>query len=217
MNTTGTLKELTDKLSLSLQQPLPGRTAQLSLHTEKGLMDYEKMMQAADLNASRQSSVLILLYEEDGQVFFPLIKRPEYEGVHSGQMGLPGGKMEPEDKDIIETALRETYEEIGIAGDNIKILGTLTSLFIPPSRFWVNVVVGYCEGKPSFKPDPREVAVLIPIPINQLVNGIPVEERPVKGSSTLKMKAPGYVFEEYFIWGATSMILSEFRALINQS
>ena len=212
------LKTLVDHLQKRIQQPLPGYQAQLGLYSAQGLSDYEKHLQnfeqESDKNPARQSGVLILLYEKDGRVFLPLIQRPEYEGVHSGQIALPGGKAEPEDQDIIATALRETREEIGVAGEHIVVLGTLTPVYIPPSRFWVNVVLAYSPSIPSFIPDKREVASVIEFPLEHLSNPDFVEDREVIRAQQWKMRAPGYVYEDHFIWGATSMILTELRELV---
>jgi len=93
-------------------------------------------------------------------------------------------------------------------------LGVLTPVFIPPSRFWVNVVVGYSKSLPAFIPDQREVASVIEFPLGQLQQLESVEEREVMRAQQWKMKAPGYVFQDHFIWGATSMILTELRELV---
>jgi len=211
------LTALVDHLTLRLQQPLPGHRAQMARFSSQALSDYEKRFEEAAKEATRQSSVLILLYEKNGQVFIPLIKRPEYEGVHSGQIALPGGKVEPGDKDITATALRETWEEIGIATDQVSVLGTLTPIYIPPSRFWVNVVLGYCKDEPSFVADAHEVASVIELPIAHLQSIQHIEERSVMSSQTFNMKAPGYVYEDHFIWGATFMILGELWELLKKN
>jgi 8-oxo-dGTP pyrophosphatase MutT (NUDIX family) len=209
------LNTLVEILKIRLTQPLPGRAAQLALISPQALLEYEKRFeQETAIKNARQSSVLILLYEKNGQLFIPLIKRPEYEGVHSGQIALPGGKVEPDDKDLQATALRETYEEIGIPSEKIQVLGMLTPVFIPPSRFWVNVVVGYCNESPAFIPDAREVETILELPIKHLQDANHIEERSVMTSNDWKMKATGYVFQNHFIWGATSMILTELRALL---
>jgi 8-oxo-dGTP pyrophosphatase MutT (NUDIX family) len=159
--------------------------------------------------------VLILLYEKDGELFLPLIQRPVYEGVHSGQMALPGGKREPSDYDAIATALRETQEEIGILPGQIKVLGTLTPLFIPPSQFWVNVILAYSDELLFFTPDVHEVAAVVEFPLSYLTTKSTVENRAVNmGGAGMNSSVPGYVYQDHFIWGATSMILSELRELI---
>jgi 8-oxo-dGTP pyrophosphatase MutT (NUDIX family) len=215
------LATLVEHLTVQLGKPLPGPEAQLSLMSVKNLQEYEKrfkeLEKGYDIHTARQSSVLILLYEKEGTVFLPLIKRPEYEGVHSGQIAFPGGKVEPDDTDVEATALRETFEEIGVPSDQIIILGKLTPVFIPPSRFWVNVVLGYATNIPDFIPDNHEVAQLIEFPLDHLWKVGNLEERTVTSSPNWKMNAPGYLYQEHFIWGATSMILTELRELIQSN
>ena len=211
------LMTLIDHLQHKMQQPLPGYTVQLGLYSPQGLTDYQNHLKNYDpINEqnTRQSSVMILLYEKEGQVCIPLIQRPEYDGVHSGQIALPGGKAEPYDADFQATALRETYEEIGIGPEHITVLGQLTPVYIPPSRFWVNVVIGYSKNLPAFVPDQREVASVIEFPLQHLKLPEAVEEREVMRAQQMRMKAPGYVFQNHFIWGATSMMLTELRELI---
>lgn len=213
MNLTTLVHHLAEKLQL----PLPGYEAQLGLYSSQGLEEYKNHIKNFDPDTesnTRQSSVLILLYEKEGKVYFPLIRRPEYEGVHSGQIALPGGKVEASDPDILATALRETQEEIGIPPEHIQTLGVLTPVFIPPSRFWVNVVVGYSNSLPAFIPDQREVAEVIEYPLDQLQEISFIEEREVIRAQQWKMRAPGYVYQDHFIWGATSMILTELRELV---
>ncbi len=212
------LTHLVNHLIQRLTQPLPGQKAQLSLMSEKSLRDYDNRIKAyeqrIDPTTARQSSVLILLYEKEGQVCIPLIKRPEYEGVHSGQIAFPGGKAEPDDVDLAATALREAYEEVGIRREEVKVLGMLTPVFIPPSNFWVHAVLAYTTGVPDFVLDQREVAALIELPIHKLEDAELIEERTVVSSANWSMKATGYAYQQEFIWGATSMLLTELRALL---
>ena len=109
---------------------------------------------------ARPGSVLILLYEADGEIKFPLIKRPDYAGTHGGQVSLPGGKTEP-GEDSIQTALRETHEEIGIAGHDVEVLGRLSEFHVIPSNYMITPVVGTIRKNPVFIPDPFEVARIL--------------------------------------------------------
>lgn len=145
-----------------------------------------------------------------------MIKRTEYNGAHSGQISLPGGKYEQGDITLLETAFRETKEEIGIPCEDITFIGTLTTLYIPNSNFNVVPHVGVLSGEPDFRLNSREVERIIILPLKVLVDKHFVKhfERTVNGKTIL---APYYSFEENRIWGATAMILSEFAEMIKHS
>lgn len=141
------------------------------------------------------------------------MKRPEYEGSHSGQISLPGGKIEINDTSLAHTALRETNEELGISEENIQILGNLTSLKIQVSGFEVNPFVGFLKVKPLWKPDPNEVKYLIETPVNTLLDPSTtmVENRNLHNKN---IDVPFFYIRNEKIWGATAMILSEFVEII---
>ncbi len=165
---------------------------------------------------SKESSVLILLYPFDDEVFSFLILRPQYKGVHSGQISLPGGKKEVTDKDTAETALRETEEESGINRSKIHLLGLLSEIFIPHSNFKVFPYVGYLDASPHFMPDPLEVEEIIPYDINVLRNPSSAKHSVFRSSKNKSIYAPYFeVNQKYKVWGATAMILSEFKEIIS--
>ncbi len=160
----------------------------------------------------RESAVLILLYLKDGEIHIPLIKRVEDGSPHSGQVSFPGGGKEKFDGNIIETALREGQEEIGVNAKNIRVLGTLTELYIPVSNYNVTPVIGYLEDTPQFDIEKKEVDYVIECKLPYLF------KNENKGRETLyrhgvSIDAPYYLCGEEKIWGATAMILSEFEAL----
>lgn len=163
----------------------------------------------------RQSAVLVLLYPHKDTLYIPLIQRPKYDGVHGGQMALPGGKMENEDESLIRTALREAQEEIGIKTIDISVLGTLTQLYIPPSNFYVQPVVGYIPYRPDFFPDSREVDDIIEVPARELLENTSVQERimEIRGKS---FRTPGYAINNHWIWGATASMLAEFCEVLQR-
>jgi 8-oxo-dGTP pyrophosphatase MutT (NUDIX family) len=157
---------------------------------------------------TRYSAVLILFYQYQGEIYMPLILRPQYDGVHAGQMAFPGGRRERRDKDLIATALRETQEEIGIKASDVHILGTLTQLFIPPSNFFALPVIGYLDYKPDFYPDPHEVDKVFEIKLSEMA-----DER-IKSQTEINTRgfvfdAPCYTIQNCKIWGATSMMIAE--------
>lgn len=180
----------------------------------RGIQSHQKMMppnrklRAADSDKKRlkPSSVLLLLFAEKNELFVCLIKRPSNMKHHAGQVALPGGRHEPGETPL-ETALRETWEEIGITADKIEIMGSLSELFVDVSGFLIHPFVGWLEEKPIFKTNPAEVEKTILFPLLKFMNNL--EETELETVSG-KLKVPCFHFEGEIIWGATAMILSEF-------
>lgn len=203
-----------NKLVQRLQKPLPGIEAQLKL-----VPAYRAellKMQKPDRQA-RQSAVMIMLFPVEDEVHTAFIQRNVYDGVHSGQIAFPGGRYEETDPNLEYTALRETEEEVGVPMDLIKPIGSLTKIYIPPSNFDVLPVVGYLEAKPALMPDPSEVSDAFTVNIRHLLNPASCQLRPVKLANGLQLEVPCYLANGHIIWGATSMILSEFIAVLNET
>ena len=129
-----------DQLKSKFKQPLPGTASHLKLAPPNRAKE-ELLEKQNYLLAARQSAVMVLLYPVDNQLRTAFIKRSEYDGIHSGQIAFPGGKKEKTDQNFEETALRETFEEVGIKSDEIELIGQLSDLFIPPSNFIVTQMV----------------------------------------------------------------------------
>ena len=164
---------------------------------------------------ARQSGVLVLLYSLKGRLHVPLILRPTYDGTHSGQVAFPGGGIEEGDRDLTETALREAYEELGIAPNDVQVLGALTELYIRPSNYEVYPTVGRLDAKPIFRPDPSEVAQLLEVPLTDLLD--PTNQRREQWHlADRSALVPYYAIQEQTIWGATAMILSELLAVVRE-
>jgi 8-oxo-dGTP pyrophosphatase MutT (NUDIX family) len=164
---------------------------------------------------ARQASVLILLYPAEGEMALVLIRRTAHpHDVHSGQISLPGGSQEPGEA-IVQTALRETQEEIGLDRP-VQILGFLTCLYIPPSDFEVHPVVGYVASRPTWIPDTREVAEVLDCPLGWLLDEAhkTIEEWDYNGE---KVIVPWYNVSGHKVWGATALILSEFEQRLRQA
>lgn len=162
----------------------------------------------------RVASVLILLYENDfGDVEFPITMRVSYDGAHSHQFSLPGGQFEEQDISLDQTAIRETGEELGIFEEEIEVIKQLTEIFIPPSNFIVYPFIGTYRETPVFNPDESEVEYVIPLDLEAFLNAEP--ETFEKEFAGLKVDIPGYnIGDDEFIWGATAMILEEFKVII---
>ena len=193
-------------------KPLPGVKAQELMSASKRFTGVKK----PDPEKARDSSVFILLFRNNKKWYFPLIKRTEYNGAHSGQISLPGGKYEPTDGDLIHTAYRETFEEIGIQPHVITYIGTLTPLYIPNSNFNVTPHVGLISSTPQFRRNKREVDEIITLPVNVLLDKSGIKHFTREINNTV-ITAPYYPFRNHKIWGATAMILSEFAEIIRNS
>jgi 8-oxo-dGTP pyrophosphatase MutT (NUDIX family) len=161
----------------------------------------------------RVGSVLILLYEDQGEIKFPLIKRPDYPGAHGGQVSLPGGKTEP-GEDAVQTALREANEEIGVVPNDVKVLGRLSEFHVIPSNYLITPVVGSVPYKPEFIPDAYEVAKILSGTVSGLIKDDSVIVTEILAAGLYKMQAPHFNIEDEIVWGATAMMLNEFRLIV---
>jgi len=159
---------------------------------------------------ARQSAVLLLLYTTaDGSLWFPLMRRTESTSVHSGQISLPGGRQEAGET-FIETALREANEEIGIYPPDVRVLGELPSLYVPPSNFEIHPVVGTVPYLPLWNPYAGEVAEMVETPLSVLLDDS------VKGTDMLNRNGATFRIHYYTVgahrvWGATAALLGEFE------
>jgi 8-oxo-dGTP pyrophosphatase MutT (NUDIX family) len=196
-----------------LKQPLPGRAAQNRMSSKKRIRELLSVVSSGDEHVA---GVLLLLYPDNGKLSTVLMQRPQYDGVHSGQISFPGGKREMHDETILDTALREAKEEIGIQPSNIRLLGTLSTLYIPPSNFLVTPVVGFCARRPDFHLEPSEVESLVEIELDQLIGPGIIQHKEVILGNGLSLEVPSYYIDQKIIWGATAMILSEFLELVRE-
>jgi 8-oxo-dGTP pyrophosphatase MutT (NUDIX family) len=202
-----------DNLKTNLQKPLPGEEAQFEMaHVKREKL--EDLL--TDYQNYRPSAVLILLYpNEQQQTSVLLIERMTYNGHHSGQIALPGGKVEPTDTDLQATALREFFEETG-ADAMPKVIGKLTPVYIPVSKFMVQPFVSYVEQKPKFMASAYEVNEIIEWEINQLLNPDIIKETTIEPTPGLKLKTPYFDVQGKVLWGATAMMLNELKHILNK-
>ena len=200
-----------EQLKERLKRPLPGKDAQLELASKSRLRSLLKIKPPP---FAKKSAILILFYSSGNEVFTILIQRPDYGGVHGGQISFPGGKKEKEDRDIVDTALRETHEEIGIETDHIEILGLLTDLYIFPSNHLVYPVLGCTTSPLSFRPDEREVSRILEIPLSALFDEINLKQSEMLEVRGMPFEAPGFRIGTSYIWGATAMIINELKVMM---
>ena len=156
----------------------------------------------------------VLLIQKEAR--FVLIKRNRYEGIHSGQISLPGGKFQTLDSTDWNTAIREASEEVGLTKDMVVKIREITKVYIPPSNFIVSPFLSYSNEKPFFKPQKDEVDQIIETSLKTLLNPNSLIKRKISTSYIKDVLVPGYFLEGVFVWGATAMILSEFRELFKK-
>ena len=202
-------KSLKHRLAL----PLPGREAQLKMAHAERRLNLSRYKIPAE---ARPGSVLILLFEDEGTIKLPLIMRSDYDGVHSGQIGLPGGKFESEDADLQSTALRETEEEIGISKSDVSLIGRLTELYIPPSNFLITPVIGFSEQRPDFVLETNEVAGIIEPTLSELLDENAVGIKKINVRSDIAIDAPYFDIQGRTVWGATAMMISELNEILKK-
>ena len=195
-----------EKLKIRLSQELPGKEAQ----SKMAFAERKFLNELTVPKTARQSAVLIVLYPNGNDVFIPLIQRPIYKGVHSGQMAFPGGKRENSDTSLIHTAIRETKEEIGVQIPNAQILGTLTDLYIPPSNMLVLPVVAYATTIPKYLLDEKEVVKVVAPSLEMLRSSENQHSKKIAIREGVQFETPYFDVEGHTVWGATAMILSEF-------
>ena len=166
--------------------------------------------------ASR-AGVMALFYPNiNNETHLVFILRKTYKGVHSAQVGFPGGKVEKDDLDLKDTAIRETEEEIGVFRDTIEVLKTLSPLYIPPSNFMVHPFLGIAKQTPKFIKQDDEVEIIIEVSLKDILNERNVINTKVPTSYNIEVEVPAFQLNNYIVWGATAMMLSEIKVLLKQ-
>jgi 8-oxo-dGTP pyrophosphatase MutT (NUDIX family) len=201
-----------DALRHALSGPLPGHAMLQELSGYRRLNVEQARTQDPP---PRDSAVLALIYPKEEELHTLLMLRPVYAGVHSGQVGFPGGKREEGDPSLEHTALREFQEETGAVTGEIQLLGALSPIYIPPSNVLVTPFVGYTAHLGELDPDPIEVAALIETPLELLLRDDILKKRrqfiTVLGGDA---EIPYYDVQGHVVWGATAMMIAELRQLL---
>lgn len=178
-------------------------------------VSFLKEMSYADKNP-REAAVLMLLYPKSAQTHLALIVRNSYPGVHSSQIGFPGGKVEIEDIDLAHTALRETHEEVGIPSHKITIIRPFSKIYIPPSNFLVSPFLGISHEELSFIPDNNEVKHVLEFPLTTFLDDKTITKVKMTTSYAIDIEVPAFMVEKYVVWGATAMMMSELKETIKE-
>ncbi|WP_374398745.1 CoA pyrophosphatase [Flavobacterium sp.] len=162
----------------------------------------------------RKAAVLMLFYPKNEVTYLALIVRNSYPGVHSSQIGFPGGKVEEYDADLEETALRETHEEVGIHPEKIQIIKPFSEIYIPPSNFLVAPFMGISHEELTFIPDLDEVKRVLEFSINDFLDDNTITKVRMTTSYATDIEVPAFMVDKYVVWGATAMMMSELKETI---
>jgi 8-oxo-dGTP pyrophosphatase MutT (NUDIX family) len=200
------------QLREGLSRPLPGLEAQLRM-APKPRVGWDPLKFPDD---ARAGAALLLVYPHDDTVRIALTVRGSGLRHHTGQVSFPGGRVD-EGETFEQAALREANEEVGVDPRTIEILGPLTPLHIPVSRYILHPIVGFTTMRPAFQRAEWEVARIVEAPVSVLHDPKTIKReirtRVVNGQ-TVEVDVPFYDIDGEKVWGATAMVLAEFSAIL---
>jgi len=195
------------------QASLPGQASQFKMSPPYRMDLIEK--QAEAMKSSKRAGVLALFYPDTLQnTNLILILRKTYKGVHSAQVGFPGGKLEPQDESLEYTAVRETQEEVGVPLKDIKVIKAMTEVYIPPSNFTVHPFMGITTKTPKFVKQDDEVEDLIEVTLKDFIDDNLMTSQLIMTSLQKEVEVPAFHFNVHIVWGATAMMLNEVKDLL---
>ncbi len=207
-----TFKEFFDATSAISEVELPSIASHIKIAPLERVKSLQKPIYSS--LTAKNAAVMMLFYPKDSETHLVLIKRNSYPGVHSSQIAFPGGKVDPEDVDYRQTALRETFEEIGISEDKISVVKDFTPLYIPPSDFLVYPFMGVCSTEIEFVLQQEEVAGIIEVPLKTLLDDAIISNKILDTSYAKSLEVPVFEIEGHIVWGATAMMLSELKDVL---
>jgi 8-oxo-dGTP pyrophosphatase MutT (NUDIX family) len=210
-----TFDEFDKRIVKIKKMELPGESVQFKMAPIERLLELKKM--AKERDTAQKAGVLMLFYPTpDTGTSFSLILRKSYNGVHSAQVGFPGGKFEKGDHSLKYTALRETEEEVGVDKEQIEVLTKLTDIYIPPSNFYVQPFLGITRITPNFKLQQDEVEELIEVRLDHFMDDSNIGIEVLSTSYARNIEVPIFNLNGHIVWGATAMMLSEVREMLKR-
>jgi 8-oxo-dGTP pyrophosphatase MutT (NUDIX family) len=210
-----TFAEFEKRVVKIAKMELPGEAIQLKMAPIERLIELKT--KARELNSARRAGVLALFYpDSNNETHLILILRKTYKGVHSAQIGFPGGKFEDEDVNLEVTALRETEEEVGVPREVVSVIKELTEIYIPPSNFFVQPFIAITTKTPNFIAQEEEVEELIEVPLSHFMDDSILTTKVLSTSYATNIDVPAFLLNGHIVWGATAMMLSEVRELLKE-
>lgn len=162
----------------------------------------------------KKAAVLMLIFPKNEEAHIVLIVRKKSPDVHSSQMAFPGGKHEDADDNYDETALRETFEEIGVHQYRVHLVRQFSEVYIPVSNFLVYPFLGIAKTEPAFSICPDEVESIVEIPLKMVLDNQYLTTVRIDTSYAQEVDVPAFKFGPYIVWGATAMMLRELKDAI---
>ena len=212
MPTLPPLAALVPALRATLAAPLPGHAAHAEMAPFPARATVETL--STELNEGRPAATLVLLYPgADGAARLVLTVRQASLKKHGGQVSLPGGSLDG-DETPEDAARREAWEEVGVDPAAPDVLGRLTPIYIPPSRFSVWPVVAALAERPPFRAREAEVAALVEVSAAALLDPA-LRKRSRRDAPLGTFDVPYFDLDGYEVWGATAMMLAEFAAVLD--
>ncbi len=193
---------------------LPGEVSQFKMSPpfRQKLVELQK----EKIHKAKKAAVLALFYPDaKNHTKLVLILRKTYKGVHSAQVGFPGGKLE-EGETLEQAAVRETFEEVGVPETAINVIRAMSSVYIPPSNFYVYPFIGTTAKTPKFIKQDEEVEAIIEVALTDFLSDNVIITKIVETSYSVKVEVPAFNLNGHVVWGATAMMLNEVKDLLKQ-
>jgi len=212
-NTTSTIPVITlEHVQQALRRPRPGLRGQALMGPRARL---DPALYERGSRDCRRAAVLLLLYPYRDELHTVLTVRPQHLPHHPGQVSFPGGSRDDESESVEQTALREAQEEVGVEPAQIQTLGRLTHIYIPPSHFCIQIVVGYTHQRPRWRLNEAEVSELLEVPLRHFLDrrNWRSETRTLHGETR---RIPYFAVGRHKVWGATAMALAEFITMLDE-
>ena len=208
------LSSLVPALRARLAAPLPGHDAHAEMAPFPARATVDTL--STELNEGRPAATLVLLYPGDqGEARFVLTVRHGDLRDHAGQVSLPGGSLEPGETPEA-AARREAWEEVGVDPESLEVLGGLTPIYIPPSRFSVWPFVARAPRRPPFVAQETEVTEILDVPLAHLLDRSR-RQRALRDAPLGRFDVPHFDLAGFEVWGATAMMLAEFAAVVESA